>query len=627
MTWGADPVWTVRPNPVSRENPIGVTTTRNRRLFNDLVYPLLSDAITYRFRYLSFWAWVLNHTDGPSTATRADYEKIFFLSNIAHDCPDDGHTTNGIVGAERSIDGQYLEARYTEDADSFEISASDFELASGGGCGFDSYYQSLMQRLWLIHGKIDLTPVGRQLAEAFANSVDVSFEEVQTAVQAGRVSQDLLQRFAQDGCCCLLRSASSELRVLTNALLANFTQTENPTQIRLRDTVGPEKLDIDAWYPADLDGSGAGLVDIESLFESDGEETDLAEYFQRRLGDRGRASMLLFLSLSGRVQQEPAPSGWDLDELTDIRTAWEYFVHTHYFVIGSEALFKAWLHGLRACEPITTDALLTKIFEGDEYQRTLQSVIRGEIDVDVDEAEDDQLWRVLDAIYYQNWFAGSISVEHDLPSTGTVGDESTITWGELLERAQPETVQHGVGLTPTSARVLHDLIQAGGHSGSDLVRAQRLAGYATVLLAHLYRRGQRYDTADSYEPYRRWFDQLASSPRPQSFWRASYDEAASAGSVLQSFTHDRVVTKHHSVTRRKIRDHPSQTARHMRRRSDGSWEFISMYSTGHLSQSWLRLERMIDALYELTLTSAATKRKFRPTDHGRRVLEQYGIDL
>jgi hypothetical protein len=56
----ADPVWTERPSSVSRENPVGVTTTRNRRLFNDLLYPLLSDAITYRLRYISFWAALLD---------------------------------------------------------------------------------------------------------------------------------------------------------------------------------------------------------------------------------------------------------------------------------------------------------------------------------------------------------------------------------------------------------------------------------------------------------------------------------------------------------------------------------------------------------------------------------------
>jgi hypothetical protein len=54
MNTGVDPVWTEAPDSVSRENPLGITNTRNLKLFNDLVFPLQSDSITYRLRYVSF---------------------------------------------------------------------------------------------------------------------------------------------------------------------------------------------------------------------------------------------------------------------------------------------------------------------------------------------------------------------------------------------------------------------------------------------------------------------------------------------------------------------------------------------------------------------------------------------
>lgn len=143
MDSGVGPVWTETPDSVSRQNPVGVTTIRNNKLFNDLVFPLQSDSITYRLRYVSFWAWVLQSTDNPDKETRARYEKIFFLANIAHNCPEDGHSSNGIVGATRTPNGSRLSDRYVPDADTFDIGDEDFAITKSGGSGFDSYYQTI----------------------------------------------------------------------------------------------------------------------------------------------------------------------------------------------------------------------------------------------------------------------------------------------------------------------------------------------------------------------------------------------------------------------------------------------------------------------------------------------------
>jgi hypothetical protein len=153
MSPSVDPAWTETPDSVSRQNPLELTNTRNLRLFDDLIYPLQSDSITYRLRYVSFWAWVLDSTDDPNKEARAQYEKIFFLTNIAHDCPDDGHSSNGIVGATRRPDGSRLSNRYDSDADVFAIDDEDFALTKSDASGFDSYYQNIMQNLWLISGK------------------------------------------------------------------------------------------------------------------------------------------------------------------------------------------------------------------------------------------------------------------------------------------------------------------------------------------------------------------------------------------------------------------------------------------------------------------------------------------
>jgi hypothetical protein len=308
---------------------VGVTTTRNRRLFNDLLYPLLSDAITYRLRYISFWAWVLNNTNGPDRETRASYEKVFFLSNLAHECPDDGHSSNGIVGAGRRVNGQSLWERYDPAVDVFDLTADDFQLTNTDSSGFDTYYQSLMQRLWLLHGRMELTPCGERVAAEFDENVNPSFDELRDVVQSGTVSQEFLQRFASGGCCCELRNASDECELLTKALLANFERTDDPSRLSFRQPIGQETLSINEWYPRHLQQTDEDGLNLESLFDSDDSETDLMEYFNGRFGARGGATLLLFLATADRVQTPAVETGWDIEPLEDIRRAWEFLVCVH----------------------------------------------------------------------------------------------------------------------------------------------------------------------------------------------------------------------------------------------------------------------------------------------------------
>lgn len=622
-----DPVWTKEPQRVSRQNPVGVTTTRNSRLLNDLLYPFFSDAITYRFRYLSFWAWCLDNLDSPSKTTRAQYEKIFFLANTAHDCPDDGHSTNGIVGAERKVDDEYLADKYTPDTSTFDLTEDKFELTSSAGSGFDTYYHSLLQRLWLIDGKFDLTPLGQQLAEAFDEAVKTEFDELRTAVETGHVSQELIQRFAADGCCCLLPAADREREFLTGAVLSCVTRTDSPEELAFKPVEGSDALSLETWYPRDLTNNDRTTIDIESLFDSEEDESNLGEYVRSRLGDRGRASILLFLGTADRVQKPPAATEWDMPTLSDIRRAWQLFVYTHYFVIACEGLLKAWLHGLRAWEPISTSRLLDRVFDADTYTGTIRSVAANDVTVTVDKSKPDQLWRVLDAVYYGNWYKGAIEVDHQLPSDFHQDDGNELTWGTLQTDLPSECGDTGFGLGSASTHVLHDLIQSNQNGLTDAERAHRLAGYTTVLLARLHQRGQTYVKDETFEPYRTWFKQIGTSPTPSYLWQQDLALNASTPveTFMKTFTKNRIVAKHHSITKRKIRDHPSQTARHMTRRPDGQWEFKSMYKTSHLKQSWLRIERLTDILYELDLTTSPNKDEFTPSHRGQRVLERYGI--
>lgn len=617
MDSGPDPVWTTQPELVSRENPLDVTTTRNRRLFNDLLHTLLSDSITYRLRYVSFWAWCLDNHDKPTKSERARYEKVFFFATLSHDCPDHGHFTNGIVGASRTNNAN----RYDSTAASFDITTDAFDLTGSGGSGFDQYYQSLMHRLWLLDGALELTPLGRRVADAFDTAVSVDFEEVRAAVTDGRVSHDLVESLAADGCCCLLRESDRERELLTAALLSCISRTHDPEELAFEQIDGADAIAREAWYPAEIATASDAVSDIDSMLADDADETDLGDYHRGGFGARARASILLILGTAARVQRSPASTGWDIPALQDIRRAWQLFVHTHYFVIGCEALLKAWLHAVRAWEPISTAEVLTRVFDAESYRQTVWDVATNTVDVTVDDTTPDRRWRVLDAIYYGDWYDGAITAEYDPTAGQSSSPEGSLTWAALTAELSDHT------LDTASARVIHSLLRSGDDTITDGERAIRIAGYATVLLAQL--RQWRWEHLDerTFEPYLDWFTHRESSPGPSSFWHRSLTDSDSVGSIMQSVMEERTINTHQRVTRRKIRDRPSLTPRHVSRRPDGKWEFKSMYTTTHLGQSWARLKRLTDALFELGLTTTPDLDEFEPTDRGHHVLNQYGINV
>jgi len=289
-------------------------------------------------------------------------------------------------------------------------------------------------------------------------------------------------------------------------------------------------------------------------------------------------------------------------------------------------LLKAWLHGLRDWGPITTDNLLQEMFDGQEYRQILHRLLQAELSVSIDDSGDDQLWRVLDAIYYDSWFEGPLKVTLSPPEISDAETRESLAWEELVERLPPAVDEEGY-IHNSSDRVLHDLAQSGLGIPSDAVTARALAAVATVMFAQLSRRGLKYQTTECYEPYRRWFDHLATSPSPLCLRRSSREDTAPVVDFMKSYTRKNIVKKHWRVTEEKIQRSISRTPRHMLRRPDGQWEFKSMYETNHLSQSWLRLERLIETLYDLNFVTASGLNEFRPNADGRRLLQQYGVEI
>jgi hypothetical protein len=455
--------------------------------------------------------------------------------------------------------------------------------------------------------------------------VSLDFNRLREAVTAGEVSHAVVQQLSENGCCCQLQYKHPEREVLTNALLGNFNKTDQPSKLSFNPETGPDKLSIESWYSNEIKQEGNIATDLDTISSAE-KQTDLLNYFQRGFDARSRASCILLLAASGRVDSGSPSLGLDIPAIEDIQRAWEFFIHTHYFVIAGEVLLKAWLHGLRHYEPTTTDNLLQEIFDGKEYMQILQRLLDGDISVSIDDSGDDQLWRVLDAIYYDSWFEGSLNVTLPLPETGDPTTRRSTTWGELIERL-PAAVDDEGYITDTSNRVLHDLVQSGLGQPSDAITARSLAAVATVMIAQLSRRGQKYQTKKSYEPYRQWFRYIERPPSPSSLWQSSFEDTAPVVDFMKSYMENKIVTKHWKVTQRKIKRDTASTPRHMLRQPDYRWKFKSIYKTSHLSQSWARLNRLTEILYDLNLITAADLDEFYPNKDGRALLKEYGVEL
>ena len=108
MSTELDPVWTDRAPTMRILDPLGVESIEGS-LQDRLLRPVLSIAITQRLRYLSYWAWITAHVEKHTSEQRALYEKALLAASTAHDCPDEGTGTSGIMGGTDALEAELEE--------------------------------------------------------------------------------------------------------------------------------------------------------------------------------------------------------------------------------------------------------------------------------------------------------------------------------------------------------------------------------------------------------------------------------------------------------------------------------------------------------------------------------------
>lgn len=631
MQGAGNPAWTEQPQTVSEQNMLGAETLRNRRLLTGLLYPLLSNAITLRLRYLSFWLWVLNNHEHPSQSERSLYEKLFLFSMLAHDCPDDDVlATNGRVGAERSVDAERnVSDLYDQDAERIDISSEAFMLADGNRCGFDLYYQRPLNRLFLLRGERTLTPTGRTVAEAFDEAVDIEFDELRSAVAAEEVSTDLINRLAPTGCACQI--SGREKQLLMQAYLAMFEADEDYTTLSFVD-----ELDLDALStPKNLLGDdGAQLrssrtteeIAIEKLLTEDerDDQSDISEYVARGFGIRMRGSGVLFLATAGWTT-DPAPTeDGEFEELEGIRSLWRLFVHTEYFIYGCEALLCAVVRVVRGAGPISRATVLDQLFDSEQYTRTLRSILGGGVSIEKTDDNPNRLREVRNALYYGTWMNTGRDISYE-PLDGVRSDQ--LTWRALYNGLEVGGTAAQFNLGTQSEEAMKSLCFQYRDGGDDLKRAAQLAAYVTILFARLRQRHVSYFGTKAYEPQRAWFRALETQPSPSLVWSTLPDPDSGSpmdvAATMRSLTDRWIIDQYWTVSHEKIRRSPSRATRHIEREMDRRYRFGTAYRS--FAQSNLKFDRLTDLYYELGLTTSPRMDSFAPSERGETFLKQVGV--
>lgn len=637
-----NPQWTDRAPPMRVLDPLGAESTE-ARLQDRLLRPIISNALTQRLRYLSYWAWLTDHLDSVSDADRAVYEKILLLGSLADDCPSTGTGTNGIVG---DVGGAQA-AIADPSVDTIDISAEAFTIESRDRARFTAYYSGVLYRLLLFENEWTLTPLGEELASAYGDSVSFEFNEVKRAVEETTLSRDLLEKVKDTGCLC--RISKRERDVLINCFWYLVSPSSTFDGLAFDRQPHPDLLQLHSYLSTDLEREGEEL--IEATLDASTANTDvdysedLDRFFSTGRDAFVRSSLVLLLAIGDWVERRPTGEP-DFSAIQDAREAWRLLVHTQHVSAAVQSLFTAVQGVIRELEPITPDELLSTLFADDQFDEVAGRALAG-LTLDEQSGGDrPTLTGIRDAVYFGEAPAGTL--EATLPDDG---EAVTKTWDGVCRQLKAGETDENEGpfiLSGRSERAYRTLLDTRLSSASSVEEYREIAAISAVLLARLSTRYSQYFSRESVAPFVTWFSTAHQDPGPITVWRLSeaYDSPAHQGpaSVIDDwptsrfaattarFTHDWVLTQYFERLYEKISDAGGRSPQFLHYDVDEGLSFNhgidsgSLYNNGSPNFPTLKWARIGDIFYELGLTEGNRLSDMDVTDAGRDLVEAFTVD-
>lgn len=645
MQTDLDPQWTTPPASGRIINPTGAVTVRDRS-FNRLIYPVLSNAITHRLRYASFWCWVIANTDGLSTAEQSKYEKILLFASKYHQCEEhDGLGERGLVGAGRAVEALpeehprsdaedvTVEEFYTPSVDPIPLSSAYTQLTNTNGSGFENYYRSWLIRLFLIQDSTTLTSIGARLANAYAEAHGVSWDRFEQAVENNAAPQDLIQDFAGNGCICSLSDAEREICHRVWLGLINRESTYDDLGLSTAPQEHLKVTTVEPFLARRNAGDGSPpQIGAEFLQRDDTDsdpETSLERYVEYGLDVHMRASQLLFLHSAHVAPLDTRVADSSDHPLTEIQTLWRFHIQSEQFAWTVESLLGMFLDTLRAFEPCRVDEVLTQMTADPAFTQAVEDALGGIETVWVDGSANTFDEAQLGILYGTNTTSEttveSTDETQDLPSS----------WSDLVtavtDRAETDDPFDRNALSEWQLQRKIATVRS-DTSRSPVERTASACGYAAVLLARFQSRYSEYYTRDALSGYRQWFAETVQysqvPPNIQMLWHPdeyfSIDQSAPISAGMRILIQECMLRPY--LDRLYDRMESGKIPQHFTVDGTRNLRFERSYPSADRSfypnpaLSRLKWQRNWDTLFELDFVSSHRPRDFHVTTTGEQLL-------
>lgn len=602
-----DPQWTKKVGLGSRlQDPLELNTVRNR-ILRHLLYNIKSVAITQRLRYISFSLWCIDNLDNPTEEDLVPFEKIFLLSNLAHE--HDGGNKREEKGFSGKSNVRWSKEELKESSGKkISLSREKWVIQKENFSAFSNYYQTMLDSLLLKGKKFNLTPLGQKIAKAFDHSLSVKFKELKKAVKKEVVSSELLNEFSSKGCCCKISEKEKEL--LKKAYFCSIEPSLDLKNLKFTSISNTSSFDLKSLL------SRENLNDLNIDEDSD---KILERFLSEQQGPKIRESLSLFLWIAAQQDNNSYKhiSNWHGNQ--DIKELWKTTVYYDYFIYSCESLLFSISSLLQSRNRIHPEKLLSEIVE-DEYFRktiykTLNSIKTGE----------EQNSRDLDTIF-QYIYYGKPPVETKVEFEATK-NKFKGSWSDL-----EEDIENKIDLSKfspkdkiTEWKIKNLINQEIKKSPENYVKSSsRIFGYNAVLLALLELRYDQFFSEDKYSLYWEWISKVEDSDvGPNKIIKSiEKNDKVDLEEFIKDFSHEKVIQRHNQAIYNKMG--PSKMPRIFSKDSEGRIDlqrpkYLKRWSS---SLSDLKFKRMLDILYELGLVKSADFGNFRATEEGKELLNE-----
>lgn len=608
-----DPEWTEK-SPTGRIlDPLHLEPVR-KRLLTDLLYGIVSLAVTQRIRYFSYYLWCLNNKPDMTDEEIVLLEKIYLLANISHE-----HRTkpkpdyNGLPGAtSRTNDGTTQIRDLYAATDIFSL--DEFQIHKGDSCGYFDYFRGPLIRLLLIDNKDFLpTPLGEKIGEEFGKIVPIPFDMLLTAANDKKIDKKTIDTLGDALCYCKIKNNPMEQDLLRKSFFYLIKKGDEYKTLDYlaNDTTG-EKLDHYLSPSADI---------IDYLEEELGQE--LGEKFLSLFNKGGfdikmRRSLLLFLWLlqeystnHNKKQSEQTPT-----TLTDIQKMWKTFVYSEYMIFCVESFYYAILTTVKWNEGINEDILMTKILQHPLFNKTIKNLMSTET-ISLDKI--DFLNYCYNRIYFDIEKTNKIQKINFTKDVSTIGDLRSVLSDDVLK-------EFDILSLPNEYLLKTFILKQRAKMQTDpLGKSAEIIAASLLLLFVLEQRYKRYFSLENFSKYWKWIATIEDDyfgPHELITQLTQTPDDIPISDFLRQFIKKYVINR--SVT--VFYEEKLQSGRVpliLSQDLDGSLYYTFNGSINDLSiqeKSTLKFQRLIDIFYGLGFSDSYEVLAPTFTEYGRKML-------